>query len=162
MSEQTFDVARATAADAAVVAALFNRYHQFYGIASNPGESAGFVRSRLERGESAVWLARTRDGEPAGFIQLYPSWSSLSCAPVWIVNDLFVVPAMRGRGIGEALLDVVRRHAETTGAAYLTLSTQLANTTARRLYERIGYTLDTEFVTYQLDLRTSRGARAKT
>src|SRR5207302_1364805 len=66
-----------------------------------------------------------------GFVQLYPSFSSAAARRIWILNDLFVAPAARRRGIGRALLQAARDHGVATGAKRLVLSTAASNREAR-------------------------------
>jgi GNAT superfamily N-acetyltransferase len=84
-------------------------------------------------------------------MQLYPTFASLSLAPSWILNDLFVEPEARGHGVGQALMDTARELAVVTGAAELMLQTARTNTTAQRLYEKLGWKRDDEFLVYTLD-----------
>ena len=68
---------------------MFDAYRQFYGQRPDLPGAAAFLTERLTRGEAVVFLAL--DGESAlGFVQLYPSFSSVRMRPIWIPNDLFV------------------------------------------------------------------------
>jgi ribosomal protein S18 acetylase RimI-like enzyme len=155
----TMRVATASGRDVALVAPLFDAYRRFYGQPSDLALAARFIDARLRGRESVVLLAEVEAAEPPaalGFAQLYPSFSSVSAAPIWIVNDLFVVPTARGRGVGHRLLDAARAHAEHTGACRLVLSTARTNVGAQRLYESLGYERDDAFLHYTQEL--SRGA----
>jgi len=88
----------------------------------------------------------------AGFTQLYPSFSSASAARIFILNDLFVVPAFRRMGAGAALLTAARAFGEAAGAVRLTLSTEVTNESAQALYEACGWTRQTDFHVYNLSL----------
>jgi len=88
------------------------------------------------------------DGAIVGFTQLYPSFSSVSMKRLWVLNDLFVTADARKSGAGRALLERAERWAAETGAKGLTLSTQVTNLTAQRLYEACGWTKDDEFFHY--------------
>jgi len=146
-------VRRASAADAAVVAPLFDAYRGFYERPSDLPLAERFVRERLERGESVVFLAEDGAGAALGFAQLYPSFSSVSARPIWVLNDLFVTRAARGGGVGHALLEACRRHGVETGAARLELQTLAGNRGARRLYESLGWVCQNEGTRfYTLDL----------
>ena len=71
---------------------------------------------------------------------------------IWILNDLFVDPEKRKKGVGGALLDAAREFGHANGATYLSLETQTTNKTAQSLYESKGWERDHEFFTYALDL----------
>lgn len=132
------------------MAPLFDAYRRFYGKPFDPDGARAFLASRIEAGESVIFLA-TLDGVPAGFTQLYPLFSSTRMARMWLLNDLFVADGMRGQGVGEALLARARQHAEETGGCELMLETAVDNP-ARRLYERCGYACVTDYVFYSLPL----------
>jgi ribosomal protein S18 acetylase RimI-like enzyme len=130
---------------------LFDAYRAFYGQASDPELVHEFLRERLTREESVVFVAL--EGEAAlGFTQLYPSFSSVSARRLWILYDLFVAPEARGRNVGAALLEKARRFAVKTGTKRLTLATALDNLPAQRLYEKLGWKRDETFYHYHLDV----------
>ena len=132
---------------------LFDAYRQFYGASGDLEEARGFLRKRLGRRDSVILLAQSLSGEMVGFTQLYPSFSSVRMVRLWILNDLFVTPGARGQGIGRSLMIEARRLAEAAEVSILALATQNHNSTAKALYEDLGYTLDAEFDHYELDLR---------
>jgi GNAT superfamily N-acetyltransferase len=106
---------------------------------------------RLERAESVIFLAF--EGAAAiGFTQLYPSFSSGAMARIFILNDLFVTPEARRRGVGSALLQAAADFGRSAGAVRLVLSTEINNRTAQSVYERIGWKRDIVFCVYQLAL----------
>jgi len=142
---------RAGAESVALAAPLFDRYRQFYGQPADLPGAAAFLADRLARGESALYLAI--DGEAAvGFVQLYPSFSSVRLRPIWILNDLFVVESARGQGVARLLMDAALGLACSTGAACLALSTAKDNHAARALYLSLGYHLDEAFDHLELPL----------
>jgi GNAT superfamily N-acetyltransferase len=140
--------------DVSRLAPLFDAYRQFYRQPPDPARAERFLRERLEAGESVIFLALEGDA-PAGFVQLYPSFWSVAACRSWILNDLYVAPAFRGRGVGRALLERARTHAEETGAGGMSLATQRTNATAQRLYEAMGWVRDEEFFHYELELPRS-------
>ena len=137
------------AADIDTVAPLFDAYRQFYGQASNLDLARSFLQERCSGNESTLLLAE-QGATPAGFTQLYPSFSSTRAARIYILNDLYVVPLYRRAGIGRLLLQEAARYALEKGAIRLTLSTAHANLPAQRLYESLGWKLDEQFRTYSL------------
>ncbi|PZV01115.1 MAG: GNAT family N-acetyltransferase [Leptolyngbya sp.] len=133
------------------LAALFDGYRVFYQQPSDRQGAQQFLQARLEKGDSTILVAVV-EGQLAGFTQLYPSFSSVSMKPIWILNDLFVAEAYRGRGIAKQLMTATENFAQETGAIRIGLSTQVTNTSAQALYEARGYVRDTEFYHYSLSL----------
>jgi GNAT superfamily N-acetyltransferase len=78
------------------------------------------------------------DGEPLGFATVYWLWSTSKAARIALMNDLFVAKAARRRGVGEALIAACLELARERGAAILQWQTAPDNTTAQKLYERVG------------------------
>lgn len=134
---------------------LYDGYRQFYQQSSDPELAEGFLRERLSRGDSVIFLAEDESGA-LGFTQLYPIFSSISAGPAWVLNDLFVAPGVRRSGAGRALLERARQHGVETGARWLSLSTGRANREAQALYEKLGWVRDTEYYHYELPLDPDR------
>ena len=109
---------------------------------------------RMARGQSVILLA-LEAGEAVGFVQLYPSFSSIRTAATFILNDLYVEPGRRRGGAGRRLVEAAAVLAREAGAAGLSLVTGADNLAARTLYERLGWTRETRFLEYGLDLATS-------
>ncbi|MBF6025787.1 GNAT family N-acetyltransferase [Lysobacter niastensis] len=144
-------VHRAGLDDLDALAPLFDRYRGFYQQSSDEALARRFLSQRLERSESAVFLAQL-DGSPAGFTQLYPTFSSVRAARVWVLNDLFVAPDARRRGVAQALIDAAAAFARNDGAIRLELETMPDNRTAQALYEAGGWQRYDETLRYHLPL----------
>lgn len=134
-------ISRAGPADLDALALLFDAYRQFYGQAADLPRARDWLRSRLRVGESVALLARRAQGI-VGFAQLYPMYSSVRTARTWILNDLFVDPAARRRGVARALLDASSAFAREDGAAGIALETMRDNAAARALYRAAGWNED--------------------
>ncbi len=147
----TITVRQAILADLEDLTALFDRYRQFYGKAGDLEGARRFLLERFEHGQSILLIAHA-NGEPAGFTQLYPSFSSLSMARIFVLNDLFVAATARRQGTASQLLSAATALARQLGAVALTLSTALDNHAAQALYEGSGWQRDTDFFTYDLRL----------
>lgn len=146
-------IRRATAADADMVAPLFDAYRAFYGRASDVGLARRFLADRLADGSSILIVAgKDGDGDAIGFVQLYPTFSSLGAGPAMILNDLYVEPGHRGQGVAERLIAAAVEAAREGGAVGLSLVTQRDNVRAQALYERLGWTRDDQFLTYEFNL----------
>lgn len=146
-------IVQASAEDLSAIARLFDAYRVFYRQAPDLDAARRFIAERFERRDSVIFLARAEDAA-AGFTQLYPSLSSVSMRPIWILNDLFVDPAYRGRGVGRRLMDRCRDFARASGAARIELTTERTNTTAQSLYRAAGYARDDVFYKFILTTET--------
>jgi ribosomal protein S18 acetylase RimI-like enzyme len=133
-------VRRATPGDAGVVARLLHDFQEEFDEPS-PGPE------RLE--ERYADLIRNRDmtvllaGEgPDGFAQLrYRPWVySPGPNAHSYLEELYVVPKLRGRGLGRALLEAALDMARDEGATHMELGTSVDDTAARGLYESAGFT----------------------
>ena len=144
-------VRRAGSDDLDSLAALFDAYRQFYLQPSDPGGARAFLAERIEREQSIIFLAEAETGA-LGFTQLYPSFTSTGMARIFILNDLFVIPEARGKGVGSALLRRAAEFARGEGAVRLLLSTAVDNFAAQGVYEREGWERDDAFLTYRLAL----------
>ena len=145
-------VRQAVLADLDAVADLFDHYRQFYGQASDLAAARAFLTARFEHGESTIFLAES-EGQALGFTQLYPSFSSVSMARVFILNDLYVAPSARRHGVGQQLLKAAVIHVGQLGAVRLSLTTAVDNVTAQSLYESTEWLRDEKFYTYHLALK---------
>ena len=147
-------VRQATITDIDHLTPLFDGYRRFYRQPSEPDRIRKFLLDRFEHNQSIIFIASNKDGAAIGFTQLYPSFSSAALERIYILNDLFVDPAARRSGVGIALLNAAADYGRRVGALRLTLSTELTNTTAQALYEKLGWKRNNEFFTYQLGLRS--------
>jgi GNAT superfamily N-acetyltransferase len=149
------NIIRAGVENVATVAPLFDRYRQFYGQQPDLPGAAAFLAERLRNQQSVVFLAIDEAISPyagVGFVQLYPSFSSVRMKFIWILNDLFVDREARRGGVGRLLMNAALNLARSTGAARLVLSTAKGNVPAKSLYLSLGYRQDEEFDHLELPL----------
>jgi ribosomal protein S18 acetylase RimI-like enzyme len=147
----TLQIFQATIEHLNDVSKLFDQYREFYQQPTHLSAAKTFIQDRLRNGDSVIFLAQ-RDGQSVGFTQLYPSFSSVSMRPIWILNDLFVDEAYRQQGVARSLMNTAKTFAQETRAIRLTLATQITNQAAQMLYESLGYRKNEEFYTYELTL----------
>ena len=147
-------IKKATVDDLNILVPLFDAYRIFYQQASNPSGAMNYLEIRLTQNEAHVFIAFNPDkGASAyGFTLLYPSFSSLTMKPIWILHDLFVVPNVRRQGIAKQLMEHTHDFARQSGAEYIALETAVTNYPAQKLYESLGYQHDKEFYSYYVTL----------
>jgi GNAT superfamily N-acetyltransferase len=94
--------------------------------------------SRIRKEQSIVFVAERRE-ELLGFAQLYPNFSSVQAAHIWVLNDLYVAQDARRSGIARALTHAAIELARSDGAIRLELETMPDNHSARALYQATGW-----------------------
>jgi GNAT superfamily N-acetyltransferase len=144
---------RADASHLEKIAPLFDAYRGFYGQPSNLPQSRNFIAERIARDESVIFFAQDNSGEALGFVQMFPTFSSIDAHRTWLLGDLFTAPAARGKGVGTLLMNTARDFARLMGAKGMTLETATDNHSAQGLYEALGWVRDTGYYTYCLDLK---------
>ncbi|MCH5585341.1 GNAT family N-acetyltransferase [Shimazuella sp. AN120528] len=149
-------IKQADLSDLDYVAQLFDQYRVFYNQTSDLEGGRKFIRERMENYQSVIFLALENEKSkvyPLGFVQLYPSFSSVSMKKLWILNDLYVEVSARKRGIARQLMARAIDYASETGAKGLILETAVTNHQAKRLYESIGYKKDVHSDHYEFILK---------
>lgn len=143
----SISVRQAVLADLDELAQLFDQYRQFQGQESNLTAARDFLWARFNHAESVIFIAH-EGANPVGFAQLYPSFSSVALARVFVLNDLFVHESGRRKGVGSKLLAALEAYASALGAVRITLLVAKPNTSAQALYETTGWQPDEHFFMY--------------
>lgn len=142
---------KANPGDAGALAGLFDAYREFYRQRSDKMAAKRFLQNRLRRKESVVFFARIGK-DAVGFVQLYPTFTSVALKRLWILNDLYVVPKGRRLGVAAALMARACKLALETRAEGLCLETAVKNIAAQRLYKKLGWKREKGFYRYNYDL----------
>ena len=130
---------------------MFNLYRIFYEEDDDLEKASKYISARFNDGDSMIFVAEN-DDELSGFVQLYPSYCSVSAVPILILYDLFVDHSRRSKGIGRSLMNAARDFARENGYKRLELSTAKDNYIGQSLYESLGYEVDQEFLHYSLEI----------
>jgi ribosomal protein S18 acetylase RimI-like enzyme len=101
---------------------------------------------------SRTWGASFREGSAfrfavaegdarriVGCVSLHQHFSTWKGAPVISLEDFFVLPEERGKGVGGAMLAFAAEHARALGAARIELDVRRDNARAQALYQRNGF-----------------------
>ena len=126
---------------------LMKSYAEFYKVeVDDKGLAATW--KWIEDTEEEFWctLAADNAGEVVGFTQYQLMHRSLSGSRVCYLSDLYVEPAIRGGGVGRALIDHVFQFARSNDIPNVRWLTQDYNTAARKLYDTYGEKSD--FILY--------------
>lgn len=123
--------------DAGAIAGLLHDLHrEFDEPTPPPSELAERIRLLIDSGETLVLLA---DDGPGGLavLRFRPAiWSAgLEC----YLAELYVVPQLRGQGLGRALMEAALAEARKQGADSMEIGVDEPDVVARRLYESLGF-----------------------
>jgi GNAT superfamily N-acetyltransferase len=130
----------AVPADEATWRELWRGYCRFY-QAQLPEEVTNRTWKRiLDPDAQVMCIVAEVDGEVLGFANCVVHENTWETQAVCYLEDLFVTPKARGRGIGAALLEWLRNAMRAEGWARLYWVTKAENTQARRLYDRFAHT----------------------
>jgi GNAT superfamily N-acetyltransferase len=117
---------------------LMRAYCEFYAVAPSDEALLALSRALIADPEREGVQLLARDGGSVGFATIFWSWGTTSAERIGVMNDLFVAPEARGKGVAEALIEACRAECAAHGAGKLTWQTAPDNTTAMKLYDRIG------------------------
>jgi GNAT superfamily N-acetyltransferase len=130
---------------------LIRAYCEFYETEpDDEGLRSMFETLINEPSQGAVFIARD-DGRAVGFATLDWKWSSLKAARLGYLEDLFVDPAARGRGIADALIEVCAGRCRELGMPVMEWLTAPDNHRAQKVYKRAGADSAT-YLEYELEL----------
>jgi GNAT superfamily N-acetyltransferase len=142
----------ATSADVALLLDLFAGLADYEHLTHELKATEPQLREALfgERPAAEALIAEL-DSKPVGYALFFPTFSSfLASAGVWL-EDLFVLPAHRGVGVGKALLAAVASKVHQGGGQRLEWAALDWNEPALGFYRRIGAATMGEWITHRLD-----------
>ena len=114
-------------------------YYDFEGIPFNPGRVRDALKPLLGSDHfGRVWLIYVED-QPVGYAVLCFSYSIESGGVDSLVDELYVDPAWRGRGIGSRALAKVLDRARKLGVRRVYLEVARGNKKAQKLYQEAGF-----------------------
>ena len=138
------DVREALLSDIDELSILFDDYRVFYEQSSDIKNAKSFLVDRFNNKESIILVAE-EENKLVGFTQLYPTFSSVSLQRFYILNDLYVSPSFRKKGVGKLLLNSAQDLIRKLGYKGLSLETANDNP-AQHLYEREGWKVDQDYL----------------
>src|SRR5437868_3422587 len=145
------DIRRAAPEDSHVILELIQALALYERLSDSCMATEEQIRRTLfgERPAAEVLLA-SDGGETAGFAVFFTNYSTFLAKPGIYLEDLFVKPHARGKGIGKALLRAIAQLAVERGCGRVEWSVLDWNTPAIRFYEALGAVAMNEWTVYRL------------
>lgn len=138
MTKPEIQIREAVVEDAPEIARLLHDFNSEYEEETPPvAELTRHAERMLREGAMTVLLAG--DGPDAlALLRFRPSvWTEQQEA---YLQELYVVPSLRGKGIGEAVMKQVISTCRARDAAWIELNTGETDVEARNLYRKLGFT----------------------
>ena len=132
---------------------LFDNYRIFYRKETDIKSAKNFLKARLSKNDSEIYVAENAEHQLVGFVQLYPLFSSVRMKKLWLLNDLFVNYDYRKQGISLGLIDKAKELVEKSGACGMYLETEKSNMVGNNLYPKAGFELNTDSNFYEWYLK---------
>jgi GNAT superfamily N-acetyltransferase len=118
---------------------LMRAYCDFYHAAPPDQSLLAMARALIaDPAREGVQFLATEHGDDIGFATLFWSWETTIASRVGVMNDLFVAPESRGRGVSSALIDACLQRCRDHGASRMIWQTALDNVRAQAVYDHIG------------------------
>lgn len=151
MSAESVTVRRATQADTSTIVAFVRELAEFEQLAQEAVVQEQDLDAALFGADpvAEVILAEV-DQTPVGFALFFRSFSTFLGRPGLYLEDLYVRPAYRRRGIGKLLLTRLARIANERNYGRMEWAVLNWNRSAIELYERMGAVSMAEWTTYRL------------
>ena len=135
----TFSVALGAAGDCGEGARLLVDQLREHGIEGSPGPLARILETAItDMGRGFLMLARL-GGRVVGVAYVATILSAEHCGPVAWLEELYVTPDCRHRGIGTALVTAVLERAQKTGMVAVDLEIDASHERVISLYQRLGF-----------------------
>ena len=128
---------------------MFVHYRELYGAMPQQDASKAYLTERLNKQEAIILLAIENE-TLLGFCLVYPSFSSVSLRPIWILNDLYVAEIHRRKQVAKKLLQAITEQARASDVVRIRVSVNANNEIAQRLYLSADFLEDQQFKNYIL------------
>ena len=120
---------------------LWDGYNAFYGREGKAALPEAITAETWERflnpDEPMHAQVAVADDQIVGLVHYLYHRSTSRLTDVCYLQDLFTVPAMRGRGVARGLIETVCEAARAAGSTRVYWQTQQSNSTARTLYDKV-------------------------
>jgi ribosomal protein S18 acetylase RimI-like enzyme len=134
----TLSARRTRPGDAALLLRMSRDFHIEDGSPLNPAAEASIADVAAGVALAPAYILE-EDGEPAGFFILTLGYSVENGGTDGFIDDLYLIPEARGRGLGRQAVVLAMREAKAVGIRALLLEVEAHNGRAYELYRKMGF-----------------------
>lgn len=152
--EEPLRIRAATEKDTALILRMIRGLAEYERLSDRVTATEAALRDRLFGPKPAAEVALAFVGDDAvGFAVFFHTFSTFASRPGMYLEDLFVEPKWRGRGVGRQLFDHVARIGVERGCRTMKWAVLPWNEPAIDFYRRLGANKVTEWETFELELK---------
>ena len=121
---------------------IVSKQMKFIGANGDPERIRNAIKNALEENKRAIFFVKTNNAkEYSGFAFCNISSGLESGADYIWINELYVEPEYRRKGVASEIMGFIETWAKEKGIKYIATVTGKTNETAMGLYEKNGYEL---------------------
>jgi len=145
-------IVSATANDTAIILRMIKGLAEYEKLSDRVTATEAALREQLFGANPAAEVCLAFIGEePVGFAVFHGTFSTFACRPGIYLEDVFVEPPWRSRGVGHCLLAHVASIGAARGCQSMTWAVLPWNEPAIRFYRRLGAEKVTEWDSFRID-----------
>lgn len=129
-------IRRATRADMPAILELIRELAEFEKLP--PPDGAGYARLIQDLGRRFDAFVAIEGAQTVAYAIVYETYSSFAAKPALWLEDVYVTPAARRKGVGKALLAEVAREAKRRGCVRVAWAVLDWNVDAQKMYDALG------------------------
>ena len=116
-------------------------YKMLCELENEPLDKGSFTEIFLKNlaNENVTYLIVELDHQPVGMASCHIQLLLHHAAPVAEIQEMYVRPELRSQGIGQRLIEAIKKNAQQKGAVQLEVTSNQSRTATHRFYEREGF-----------------------
>jgi len=137
----TFHIRRATSADLErLVSFAVAEAKEAEGIKKDSEQVRQGVTTALNDGSIArYWVIKKNNTGVIGSVSIVKEWSDWNSGYYWWIQNMYILPEFRGKGLMEQLIQALKDSARNEGALELRLYVHKNNAQAISAYQKVGF-----------------------
>jgi GNAT superfamily N-acetyltransferase len=137
----TFDIRKATYADLKrLVSFALEEAKEAEGIKKDSNRVRQGITTALNDDSIAMyWVLEKDNSDVIGSVSIAREWSDWNSGYYWWIQNMYILPEFRGKGLIERLIQALKDMAREEGAIELRLYVHKNNAQAISAYQKVGF-----------------------